>query len=78
MEFNSQIGHQNELKPDAKPFRRVYGNKSFDKRKALKQIADGLAEADLITPTHSHWAAPSILEAKKRWDIPFGCRVPWT
>ena len=38
---------------------------SFDKRKALKRIVEELAELDLITPTHSEWAAPSILVPKK-------------
>ena len=38
---------------------------SFNKRKAMKKIVEGLAEADLITPTHSDWAAPSILVPKK-------------
>ena len=32
---------------------------SFDK--AMNKIVEGLAEADLIAPTHSDWAAPSIL-----------------
>ena len=63
--FNNQIEHQIKLKPDAQPFRRTYGNMSFDKRKAMKKIVEGLAEADLIAPTHSDWAAPSILVPKK-------------
>ena len=63
--FNNQIEHQIKLKPDAKPFRRTYGNTSFDKRKAMKKIVEGLAEADLIAPTQSDWAAPSILVPKK-------------
>ena len=29
------------------------------------KIVEGLAEADLIAPTHSDWAAPSILVTKK-------------
>ena len=37
----------------------------FDKRKAMKKIVEGLAEASLITATHSDWAAPSILVPKK-------------
>ena len=46
--FNNQIEHQIKLKPDAQPFRRTYGNMSFDKRKAMKKIFEGLAEADLL------------------------------
>ena len=38
---------------------------SFDKRKAMKKIVEGLDEADLIAPTLSDWAAPSILVPKK-------------
>ena len=63
--FNTQIEHQIKLKPNAQPFRRAYGNMSFDKRNVMKKIVEGLAEADLKTPTHSNWAAPSILVPKK-------------
>ena len=35
--FNNQIEHRIKLKPDAQPFRRTYGNMSFDKRKAMKK-----------------------------------------
>ena len=35
--FNNQIEHQIKLKPDAQPFRRTYGNMSFDERKAMKK-----------------------------------------
>ena len=63
--FNNQIEHQIKLKPDAQPLRRTYGNMSFDKRKAMKKLVEGLAEADLIAPTPSDWAAPSILVPKK-------------
>ena len=63
--FNNQIEHQIKLKPDAQHFRRTHGNMSFDKRKAMEKIVKGLAEADLIAPTHSDWAAPSILVPKK-------------
>ena len=31
----------------------------------MKKIVEGLGEADLITPTHSDLAAPSILVPKK-------------
>ena len=63
--FNNQIEHQIKLKPNAQPFRRAYGSMSFDKRKAMKKIVEGSAEADQITPTHSDCAAPSILVPKK-------------
>ena len=62
---NNQIEHQIKLKLEAQPFRRTYGNMSFDKRKAIRKIVEGLAEADLIAPTHSDWAAPSILIPKR-------------
>ena len=38
---------------------------SFDKRKAMKKNFDDLEHAKLIEPTHSYWAAPSILVTKK-------------
>ena len=38
---------------------------SFDKRKAMKKIVEDLKDAKIIEPTHSYWAAPSILVKKK-------------
>ena len=38
---------------------------SFYKRKAIKKIVEDLEDAKLIEPTHSYWAAPSILVKKK-------------
>ena len=38
---------------------------SFEKRKAIKKIVEDLEQANLVEPTHSYWAAPSILVKKK-------------
>ena len=62
--ITNQIEHQIKLKPNAQTFRRAYENMRFDKRKIMKKIVEGLANADLITPPHSDWAAPSILVPK--------------
>ena len=35
------------------------------KRKTMKKIVEDLEDAKLIEPTHSYWAAPSILVKKK-------------
>ena len=38
---------------------------SFEKRKAMKKIVEDLERDDLVEPTHSDWAAPSLLVTKK-------------
>ena len=38
---------------------------SFDRRKTMKKIVKDLEDAKLIEPTHSYWAAPSILVKMK-------------
>ena len=63
--FCDKIKHKIKLQKDAKPFRRAYGSMSFEKRKAIKKIVEDLEEANLVEPTHSYWAAPSILVNKK-------------
>ena len=63
--FNLQTEHQFQLKPNAHPFRRAHRNMSFDKRKTMKKVVEGLAEADLITSSASDSAAPSIFDPKK-------------
>ena len=35
-EFNKQIEHQIKLKPDAKTFRKAYGNITFERKTAIK------------------------------------------
>ena len=35
------------------------------KRKALKEFVENLQENNLIEPTHSEWAAPTVLVPKK-------------
>ena len=47
------------------PFRRTYGSMSFEKRKALNKIVEDLERDDLVEPTQSDWAAPSLLVPKK-------------
>ena len=47
---------------------------SFDKRKAIKKFFKDIEDAKLIEPTHSYWAAPSIL-VKKRWQLQTNCRL---
>ena len=63
--YCDKFKHQTILNKDADSFRRTYCSMSFDKRKAMKKIFDDLEDAKLIDPTHSYWAAPSILVKKK-------------
>ena len=63
--FCDRIKHTIKLKDDHKPFRRAYGNMSFEKRKAMKKLVEDLVSTGLVEPTHSDWAAPSILVPKK-------------
>ena len=63
--YCDKIKHQSKLKNDSQPFRRSYCSMSFDKRKAMKKIVEDLEDAKLIEPTHSYWAAPSILVENK-------------
>ena len=60
------------------PFRRTYGIMSFEKRKAMKKFVEDLEREDLVEPTHSDWAAPSLLVPKKRRNLPLSCRLPWS
>ena len=63
--YCDKIKHQIKLNKDAQPFRRSYCSMSFDKKKARKKVFEDLEDAKLIEPTHSYWAAPSILVKKK-------------
>ena len=54
-----------DLKEDARPSRVPYRGMNPSKRKALKEFVDNLLEKDLIEPTHSEWAAPTVLVPKK-------------
>ena len=63
--YCDKIKHQIKLNKDAQPFRKIYCSVSFDKKKAMKKIVEDLEDAKLIEPTHSYWAAPSILAKKK-------------
>ena len=65
LEYCDKTKQQIKLNKDAQPFRRSYCSMSFDKRKAMKKIVENLEDAKLIEPTHSYWAAPSILLKKK-------------
>ena len=38
---------------------------SFEKRKAMKKIVEDLERDDLVEPTHSDWATPSLPVPKK-------------
>ena len=62
--FCDKIKHKIKLEKDAKPFGRDYGSMSFENRKAIKKVED-LEEANFVDPTHSYWAARSILVKKK-------------
>ena len=64
LRYCDKTKHQIKLNKDAQPFRRNYCSMSFDKRKAMKKIVEDLEDAKLIEPTHSFWAAPSILVKK--------------
>ena len=63
--YCDKIQHKIILTANAQPFRRAYGSMSFDKRKAMKKIVEDLEKSNLVEPTHSYWAAPSILVKKK-------------
>ena len=38
--FSDKFRHKIKLNGDAKPYRRAYGNKNFEKGKAMKKIVD--------------------------------------
>ena len=57
--------HTIPMLPHAVPFKRCYNSMSRERRKVLQGKIDALLEADLIEPTHSEWAAPSLLVPKK-------------
>ena len=63
--YCDKIKHQIRLNKHAQPFRRSYCSMIFDKIKAMKKIVEDLEDAKLTEPTHSYWAAPSILLKKK-------------
>ena len=65
MGFYDRIYHKTKLKKDALPFRRTCGSMSFEKRKATKKIVEVLERDDLAEPTHSDWAAHSLIVPKK-------------
>ena len=65
MGFCDRINHKIKFKMDAVPFRRTYGIMSFAKRKTMNKIVEDLERDDLVEPTHSDWAAPSLLVPKK-------------
>ena len=65
MGFCDRIYHKIKLKKDAVPFRCTYGSMSFEKRKAMKKNVEELERDDLVEPTNSDWAAPSLLVPKK-------------
>ena len=50
------------LENDAKQF--SYDIMSFEEPKTLEKIVEALEKADLVEPTQSYWAAPSILVKK--------------
>ena len=54
-----------QLKDDAQPSRVPYRSMNPSKRKDLKDKITKLQEKDLISPTHSEWAAPTVLVPKR-------------
>ena len=54
-----------QLKEDARPSRVPYRAMNPTKRKDLKSKVEKLKENDLIEPTHSEWAAPTVLVPKR-------------
>ena len=56
---------QIKLKEDAQPSGVPYRAINPTKRKALKEFVNNLLTKDLIEPTHSEWAAPTVLVPKK-------------
>ena len=50
---------------NARPSRVPYRSMNPSKRKDLKEKIQNLREKDLITPTHSEWAAPTVLVPKR-------------
>ena len=56
---------QIKLKENAQPSRVPYRSMNPSKRKALKEFVENLQENNLIEPTHSEWAAPTVLVPKK-------------
>ena len=64
MGFCDRIYHKIKLKKDDVSFRRTYGSMSFKRRKTMKKIVEDLVRDDLVEPTHSYWAAPSLFVPK--------------
>ena len=56
---------QIKLKENAQPSRVPYRAMNPTKRKALNEFVNNLLTKDLIEPTHSEWAAPTVLVPKK-------------
>ena len=54
-----------ELTEGARPSRVPYRSMNPSKRQSLKEHIDNLKAHDLITPTHSEWAAPTVLVPKR-------------
>ena len=65
MVFCDRIYHKIKLKKDAEPIRCTYVSMSLEKRKAMEKIFEDLERDDIVEPTHSDWAAPSLLPPKK-------------
>ena len=65
LRFCDKVEHKITLTENAQPLRCAYGSMSFDKRKAMKKRVEDLENSGLVEPTHSYWAAPSILVKKK-------------
>ena len=56
---------QIKLKEDAQPSTVPYRAMNPTKWKALKEFVNNLLTKDFIEPTHSEWAAPTVLVPKK-------------
>ena len=56
---------QIKLKENAQPSRVPYRAMKPPKRNPLKEFVNNLLTKDLIEPTHSEWAAPTVLVQKK-------------
>ena len=62
---SGKMKHKIRLKENAKPVRLPYRGMNPHKKKDLKEKIVKMQEVGLIEPTHSEWAAPTLLVPKK-------------
>ncbi len=63
------LKHKIRLQPDAKPVKLPYRGMNPHKKRDLKEKIDNLQKAGLIEPTHSEWAAPTILVGGRKTEL---------